>query len=165
MNSVYVIYAWRFLLLLLFQVLVLMNMPFGQINIYIYPLAIIFLPLRLPTMALMAIGFFYGLSIDMFYNTIGLQASASVTLAGLKNWLAIKMSPRADFDESKTINKNLYGLSWFLQYSLLLLAIHIVWVITLEEFSFGLIWLLRIVLSFILSAILWIIYQFIFNPK
>jgi hypothetical protein len=165
MNSVYFLYAWRFLLLGLFQVLVLMNMPFGQINVYIYPLAILFLPLEIPTMVLMVIGFFYGLFMDMFYNTAGLHASALVILAFCKNWLAFKMSPRADFDLTKTINKNLYGIGWFLQFSLLMLAIHIIWIISLEEFSFGLVWILRVVLSFILSAILWLIYQFIFNPK
>jgi hypothetical protein len=165
MNSVYFIYAWRFLLLALLQVLVLMNMPLGQINLYIYPLAILFLPLEIPVMVLMLIGFFYGLFIDLFYNSAGLHASALVTLALLKNWLAVKLSPRADFDVTKTINKNLYGIGWFLQFALLMLAIHIVWVITLEEFGFGLAWLLRVILSFVLSAILWVIYQFIFNPK
>ncbi len=165
MNSAYLLYAWRFLMLGVLQVLVLMNMPFGQINLYIYPLAILFLPLEIPVMVLMLIGFTYGLCIDLFYNSVGLHASALVFLSLIKNWLAIKLSPRADFDFSKTINKNLYGIGWFLQFALLMLAIHIIWVITLEEFGFGLLWLLRVLLSFLLSAILWVIYQFIFNPK
>jgi len=88
----------RFLLLVLFQVLVLNNIEFlGFINPYLYILFILSLPVQTPRWFALLLAFVLGLTIDTFSNTMGMHAFASVLICFLRNGI-INDAGYADID-------------------------------------------------------------------
>ena len=72
----------RFVVLVFIQVAILNNIQIsGFINPYMYVLFILLLPFETPNWILLVLSFFLGLSIDIFSNTLGMHASASVFMA------------------------------------------------------------------------------------
>lgn len=75
----------RFVVLILVQVFVLDNIQFlGYVTPMIYILFILSLPVRFHRGFLLILAFVMGLIIDMFSNTMGLHAFASVLIAFLR---------------------------------------------------------------------------------
>ena len=77
MNSLFRANLVRFILLVIVQFL-FKEIDYANIDIYIYPVFILLLPLGIVDGVLILFCFFIGLFIDAFYNTIGLYASAAV---------------------------------------------------------------------------------------
>lgn len=76
------------MVLVLLQGLILDHIYFlGYINPYLYIAFIIFLPFRLKTQYVLIFGFIAGLCIDMFNNTGGVHAGASVAAAYVRMFL------------------------------------------------------------------------------
>lgn len=86
---------------------------FLNFNIYEYGFAfvyigfIIFLPLNTPSIVLLISAFIQGLFIDLFYNTIGVNAFILVLLAYLKPTLSKLFIPKMidDINDLKSINQ------------------------------------------------------------
>ncbi|MCP4440104.1 MAG: rod shape-determining protein MreD [Aureispira sp.] len=165
MSNVYTSNALRFLTLLLIQGLILQNIALGQVNMYIYPLFILLLPIEMPHALIVILGFFYGLLIDMFYDMDGLHAAATTLIAFARPAVCAIIEPRGGYEIGQTLTKHSLGIRWFINYSAILMLIHLFIVITLEELEFSLMWILRLTAGFSLSMALIILYQFIFNPK
>ncbi|WP_422107481.1 rod shape-determining protein MreD [Winogradskyella sp.] len=82
MNSVLGINSVRFIALLLVQVVICSNINFlGYVNPYIYIIFIFLFPIRDDRMILLLSSFLLGMSIDMFLDSGGVHAAASVFLA------------------------------------------------------------------------------------
>lgn len=158
-------YVLRFILLLIWQVLVLKNIPLGQVNIYIYPIALLLLPLEIAHGLLIVIAFFSGLIIDMFYDTAGLHAGVMALIGLLRPVTCMLYEPRGGYEMGQALTRERLGWSWFFKYTATLFAVAIFCITILEELDFSLIWLMRFVISYILSMIFMLLYQFIFNPK
>lgn len=155
----------RFILLIIVQ-FILKGVDYINIDIYIYPLFILLLPLNIIDGVAILICFFYGLCIDAFYNTVGLYASAAVFLAAIRPIVLSIMEPRGGYEVGKAATKANYGLRWFLQYSGVLMFLHTFWVVSLEELTLlSTLWLLKMLSIFTLSMLLIIMYQYVFNPK
>src|SRR5690606_30576224 len=84
---------FRFCIVVLIQVLILnkitlrwWSQPIGfPVFIpYIYPLFILLLPFETPVWLLLILGFTMGITMDMFMNTAGMHACATVLLAYLR---------------------------------------------------------------------------------
>src|SRR5688572_12401778 len=89
----------RFILLILFQVLVLDQILIHQlVNPYLYMLFILLLPFNLPRPALQLLGFLLGLTLDMFTDTMGLHAAACVFIAYLRPFILNILSPQGGFE-------------------------------------------------------------------
>jgi len=165
MNSIFSANLVRFILLVIVQFL-LKEVDYANIDIYIYPVFILLLPVGIVHGLLIVICFFFGLLIDAFYNTMGLFASAAVFVAAARPIVLALLEPRGGYENNKALTKYHLGNRWFLQYSGLLIFLHTLWVVTLEELQlFSWMWLLRIVVIFTLSMLIALLYQFIFNPK
>ena len=140
--------------LLLLQVLVLNNVHLGG---YATPLLYIYFILKLGTGVsrneLMLWAFFLGLSIDVFSDTPGMNAAASVLLAFLRPFILLLYIPRdvqGDFVPSfRTI-----GVAPFLKYAATGALLHSLVLLTLEYFSFTAWWmlLLRVLLCSLLTT-------------
>ena len=165
MSNVYTSNALRFLTLLLVQGLILQNIALGKVNMYIYPLFILLLPIEMPHALIVLLGFLYGLSIDMFYDTDGLHAAATTLIAFARPLVCAIIEPRGGYEIGQTLTKHSLGIRWFINYSAILVFTHLFIVVTLEELAFSLMWILRLTTGFTLSMALIILYQFIFNPK
>ncbi len=129
-------YTIRFLLYVLIQVLVLNNIKFlGFINPYVYVVFILTLPMQTPRILLLFIAFLLGLSIDIFSNTLGVHAFATVFLAFIKQPLSNLFAPRDNY-ESVVPSMKAFGANSFVKYAVLMVLIHHFVLFSIEAFSF-----------------------------
>lgn len=149
-------YIVRFLLLVLVQVLILNNIKFlGFINPYLYILFIITVPISTPRIFLLLIAFVLGLSIDIFCNTPGVHAFATVFVAFMKDPLIRLFAPRDNYDYVEP-SMQTFGMNQFVKYAVLMVLIHHTVLFSVEAFSFqnlGLL-ILKILLNSIFTLLL-----------
>lgn len=125
-----------FVLLVLAQVLVFNNHAFlGYMNPYIYLIYLLYLPATLNRSSLLLIAFALGLCIDMFENTGGIHASATLSIAWLRPIL-LKVVSQRQGDDLTAIKIRELGLVSTIFYSLSAILVHHFLLFLLEEFSF-----------------------------
>ena len=158
----------RFIILVLLQVLIIKNIALGiYVNPFIYILFIMMLPFSIPNGLLLFIAFITGLTIDMFYNTMGIHAFACVFMAYCRPTVLRIISPRDGYEFGTEPTLRSMGLQWFLPYSIILVLIHHSVLFSLEYFRFSEfgITFLKIIISSIATIILLFIIQFIFYKE
>ncbi len=129
-------YLFNFVFFTLIQVLVLNNIQLsGYINPYLYIIFILTLPFETPGWLLLLLGFTSGMVVDIFSNTPGMHASATVFLAFLRPYALRLMAPRDDYQPGSIPTMGYYGFSWFMRYSILLVLAHHLWLFFIEVFS------------------------------
>ena len=147
---------FRFLLLVLFQVLVLNNIQFlGYVNPYLYILFILALPVQLPRWFLLILAFVLGLTIDAFSNTIGMHAFATVFVAFFREGI-IKLFTNIEEGNNPTPSFHTFGVSAYIKYVVLMVIIHHTTLFILEAFSFSNFWIMlaKIILSSFVTILL-----------
>ena len=157
-------YAIMFASLVLIQVLILNNIQFsGFVNPYIYILFILLLPFTIPGYVLLGISFLLGISIDIFSNTLGVHAGATVLLGFLRPGIAGLISSREIIEKGNTPNMKQLGFASFLKYTIIAVLIHHFFLFYAEAFSFGGFFytLLRCILSSVFSIVIILASQFI----
>ena len=157
-------YAIIFVVLVLFQVLILNNIQFsGFVNPYVYILFILLLPFTTPGYMLLLLSFFLGLSVDIFNNTPGVHAGASVLLGFLRPGIAELISSREMIEKGNSPNMKQLGFASFLKYTIIAVFIHHLFLFYAEAFSFDGFFhtLLRCILSCAFSVVLILASQFI----
>ncbi len=160
--------AWRFIILVLFQVLVLNNIQFsGFVNPFMYVLFILLLPFETPRWLLLVSGFLLGLSVDIFSNTLGLHASATLFMAFLRPYVLRVISPRDGYETGTFPRVFYYGIAWFLNYAIILVFAHHLFLFYLEVFRFSEFFrtLLRVILSSSFSILFIVLSQYIVFRK
>lgn len=126
-----------FVVLVLIQVLVLNQVQFsGFVNPYIYLLFILLLPLSAPRYAVLILAFLIGLTIDVFSNSIGVHAAASVFIAYARP-LVIRVISNREEDRSDYPGLFQTKLSWFLSYVTIMVLMHHLVLFYLEVFTFS----------------------------
>ena len=157
-------YVIMYVVLVLIQVLNLNNIQFsGLINPYIYILFILLLPFTIPGYLLLGLSFLIGLSVDIFSNTPGLHAGASVLLGFVRPGLARLITSREIIEKGNMPGMRQIGFASFLKYVTMAVLIHHLFLFYAESFSFGGFFetLLRTILSSIFSIVIIISSQFI----
>jgi rod shape-determining protein MreD len=128
----------RFIFLLLLQVMILNHVQWsGYINPYVYILFIMMLPIETPRWLVLLLGLITGLIIDMFGNTGGMHAAATVLMAFLRPGVLRIVSPRDDYDSETSLTPQKMGLKWFLTYSVIMILIHHLTFFYVEVFRFS----------------------------
>ena len=146
---------FRFIVVILFQVLVMDNVMInGYMNPYIYLLFILLMPFETPRWILLLSGFALGFTMDLFTGTLGMHTAATVLVAFLRPYLLNLLASRDGYEPETFPRIHYYGFSWFLKYTLLLVLIHHLALFYLEVFQLKLFFstLLRVILSSILST-------------
>ncbi|XCF07219.1 rod shape-determining protein MreD [Tamlana crocina] len=166
MNNIFSIHTVRFLTLVIVQVLILNNINFmGYINPYIYILFIALFPIKHNRIIVMLLGFLLGLIIDLFMDTGGIHAGASVFIAYLRPTI-LKTSFGTVYEHQSVRFSNIdFGSK--LTYFTLLTVLHHVVLFSLEIFSFSKILLIlqKTLLSSIFTILLSVIVTIIFSRK
>jgi rod shape-determining protein MreD len=131
----------RFVVLLLLQVLIFNNIRFlGYVNPMLFIWFIISLPTGVNRSATLLLAFLMGTLIDIFSNTPGMYACATVFVAFIRKDLLTLFVPKdmyADYEPSVKV----MGLPIFLKYVVcMVVMLHLV-LFTLEAFSFQHYWL------------------------
>lgn len=149
-----VVHIFLFFVYVLVQVMLLKNLVlFDSAFCFLYVAFILLLPFELSTVLTIVIGFLLGFTIDVFYNSMGLHAFATVLLSYLRNyWLSI-ITPQGGYDtgNSPTIATN--GVQWFLVYVIPLVFIHHFVLFFLEASGFDMFWftMLKIIGSLVFT--------------
>ena len=165
MNSAYWKDVVRFFVLIALQVLLLdhINMG-GYINPALYVFFILLLPFETPGWLLLLSSFLIGLSVDLFSNSTGLNAAASVFMAYLRPWVIRRAGAPADYEGNLKPGIPDMGLRWFILYALILILAHQLIIALLDAFSFNEIGMIsiRLVFSTLFTLSLVLVTEFIF---
>ena len=143
-----------FIGLVLLQVLILNNVHIaGYATPFLYIYLILKFESETPRNALMLWAFFLGLTVDIFSDTPGMNAAATVALAFLRPTFLRLFVPRDKLENIVPSVKSM-GIVPFLKYLVVSVFIHHAILLTIEFFSFAHIGtlLLRIVASTLLTV-------------
>ena len=158
----------RFFFLIFFQVLILNHINLsGYINPYFYIYFILLLPFDTPKWLLLILAFILGWSIDIFTNTIGLNAAACVMMAFARPFVisAISSGPESLIGDTPSLRNQ--GMKWFLYYSVILIVIHHLTFFYLEIFRLNefMATFFRVLLSSAFTLLLVLIGEYLLYPR
>lgn len=156
-------YPLQFILFVLVQVVVLNNVQFStSVNPFLYVLFILWLPIEMNKALVMLLSFLIGLSVDVFSDTMGMHASASIFLAFVRPSILGFLAPRDGYEANQKPSISQFGFSWFLIYSGLCVFLHHMFLFFVEVFRFteffDTLW--RVIASSIFTIVLILITQF-----
>lgn len=171
MNNAVVTNVIRFIALLLLQGLILKRIELGgfmgsHLHVFLYPLFIIILPLRIQRTLIVLLGFLMGLGIDFFYNSLGVHAAALAFTAYMRSFVLWTIQPRGGYNVNFSPTRRRMGMNWFLRYSAIMMGIHLFFYFSVEAFTFVYIVdiLLSTVISFFVSMLVLFIFQALLDP-
>lgn len=148
----------------LLQVLLFNNIVIAKVvSPFVYILFIVLLPFDIPKALMLILAVTLGLTMDLFTNTPGVHASASL-LIGFARPLILKLiTTRETLESFSSPRVATMGFHWFATYVTILVVTHHLFLFFLEAFTFDgfFITLLRIALSSALSVILIVLSQFL----
>ena len=158
------IHIFLFSAYILIQVMLLKNIVlFDSAFCFLYVAFILLLPFEWSTMVIITIGFLTGITIDIFYDSMGLHAFATVLIGYLRNYWLTVITPQGGYDagNSPTIAAN--GTQWFLVYVIPLVFIHHFVLFFLEASGFDMFWftMLKIIGSLLFTMTVIVFLQFL----
>ena len=128
----------RFVVLVLMQVLIVQNIHLGSYIILLpYVLIILLFPFDTPKLVLLIGSFFVGLTVDAFYDTVGLHAAACTLMAFSRYYLLKFIAPRDGYEQGLEPNIDDMGPAWFITYAGSLIFIHHFFFFFLEVFRWN----------------------------
>jgi hypothetical protein len=157
-----------FFVYLLYQVMILQNVVlFHTAFCFLYVLYLIILPVEVNPLILMGIGFLMGFAIDLFYESIGLHAFASVLLMYVRNYWLNQLTPQGGYDSNSVPSLAMNGVQWFLVYATPLIFLHHALLFFMEAGGFGMFWftLSKVLTSTIFTTVVILIAQFLFPGR
>ncbi|MBT8273690.1 MAG: rod shape-determining protein MreD [Bacteroidia bacterium] len=166
MNNAITLNSIRFIVLVLVQVLLVNNINFmGYINPYIYILFIILYPINNNRMLFLFLSFLLGLSVDLFLDSGGVHAAASVFIAFTRP-LFLKFAFGMTY-EHQTVKINTSDIGQRLTYFMLIIVVHHLLLFTLEVFNTSKVLLIlkKTLFSSIFTVILCVLITVLFSRK
>jgi len=172
MSNTTILQAWRFLVLLLAQVLIFKQVQFSEdgwryLHIFIYPLFTLLLPVKLQNSVVLILSFLMGFLVDWFYDSPGVHAGALVLTAYVRPFVLRVLEPYEGYNMNEVPDLKKFGIGWFSSYLSILLLIHLFTYFSIEAFSYVFIFdiLLSTMLTFVGSFIVILLVQYIFRGK
>ena len=154
-----------FIVLITIQVVVLNHIQWnGYVNPYVYVLFILLLPVEIPNWLLLVIAFFTGLTIDMFGNSEGFHAAATVFMAFARPGVLRLIAPRDGYEAETRLTPQVMGFTWFLTYVSIMVLLHHVFFFYVEIFRFSefFITFFKAIINTIISVALIVIGEYLF---
>lgn len=156
-------FGYILLQVMLFNKMVLLGKGFA----FVYVGFLLTFQFELGIIAAMLIGFATGISVDVFSNTLGIHASASVLLMYLRPILFNLFTPHGGYPAGAKPTPSVMGFSWFATYSLILIFLHHSMLFIVEAGGFHLFFytLQKIILSTFFTFSIVVIIQYLFTKK
>jgi rod shape-determining protein MreD len=158
-----------FIVLILLQILIFNNLGISSLEIIpaFFILFVLFLSFETPKWIILLLSFLIGLIIDMFSDTSGLNAAATLLIAYIRPLVLNYLAPRGGYDTGTSPRIQYLGVAWFIKYSLILIFIHQFAFYFLENFGFHDFFyvLVKVIIGSLFSFVLIFISQFIFFRK
>ncbi len=168
MGRIFFANSIRFIALICVQAFLLKNIGYYNLAIpYLYILFILLLPFGIPNWLLFSLAFCTSLTVDVFYDTLGLHAAACTVLAFARIIFISITVQRDGFDNEPVPSLGVMGFRWFIFYATILTFFHHLILFAFENFRFyelGYI-VLRAVFSSVFTVFLMLIAEFIFFRK
>jgi hypothetical protein len=170
-NSIFP-HIWRFLGLVAVQGLLLKQMATSigasWFNVLLYPLFILFLPMKMFPPYAVLLGFSVGMAVDFFYGSPGIHASAGAFSAFVRTVILAAFAPKGGFSGKEPIFAPTH-VSWqtFFQGAALFFALHLFWYFSVDAFTFvyfGTI-ALKTFAAWVLTMIFVVLFTAMFNPQ
>lgn len=168
MGRAVIVNSIRFLVLIAIQVFLLKNIGYYNLSIpYLYILFILLLPFGIPNGLLFLLSFIAGLTVDVFYDTLGLNALACTVMAFVRIVFISVTVQRDGFDNEPEPSLGIMGFRWFIFYATILTFFHHLILFSFETFKFSELayTMVRVVLSTLFTVMLIIITEFAFFQK
>ena len=125
-----------FILLVIFQGLILNNVEFGGYVVpFLYVIFILALPFETPSWLVLILGFVLGIAIDSFSSTMGMHTSATVVMAFCRAYLLKLVAPRGGYEFNAKPSIQDMGLTWYLLYAFILVFLHHLFLFYVESFK------------------------------
>lgn len=136
MNNVVLTNTFRFIFLILLQVLLLSNINFlGYINPYLYILFILLYPFNGNQTLFLLLSFLLGLGVDIFEDSGGINAAASLVAAYIRP-VILRFSFGVSYDY-QTIKFSNTPIGSRISYVVILVFVHHLILFLLEFFNFA----------------------------
>lgn len=135
---------------------------------FLYPIILLLLPVNTPTLIMLILSFFTGLTMDAFMNTGGMHAAACLIMGYARMSVLSSIIPnKIEEYRQSTPSARFMGFNSFILYAGILLLIHHIFFFILEVWSFRNLgyMLLKILVTFITSMIFVFIYGLLFDKK
>jgi rod shape-determining protein MreD len=158
----------RFILLVLVQVLVLNHIQWsGYINPYVYVMFILLLPYETPNWLVLILAMILGLTIDMFGNTSGMHAAATVLMAFARPGILRLIAPRDGYEAETGLTPFTMGFKWFITYVSIAVLVHHLFYFYIEAFRFSEFFFtfFKVIFNSIITILLIILGQYIFSRR
>ena len=154
-------FGYLFLYIFLFKNLVLFDKAFC----FIYLAFLLSIPIDSNRILAMFIGFFTGLVIDIFSDSLGIHTAASVLLMYIRYYLIEWLTPQGGYDSNALPSATSMGLQWYLIYAFPLILVHHICLFYIEAgrsdmFFFT---LTKVILSTLFTLLVIILFQYLFG--
>lgn len=159
MNN-YFKYIPLFFFLLLVQFVLMNNfIVFNYGFCFIYIAFILLLPVEMPAILLILVSFLMGITVDIYSNTLGMNAAASVFTAFIRPYILKLVTPKGGYDMNFRFSIYKLGVVWFLTYSFPLIFIHLFLLFALDASDLSMIFtvLARALVSTLITGLVLII--------
>ncbi len=159
-------YIAKFFSLVLLQILIFDQLRFsGYISPYIYIIFVLNLPLNFSKTAILFMAFAIGLTIDVFSDSLGIHAAATVFMAFCRPAVIDLISTKKEFEEEATPSLGFMGIRWIIPYTVILVFLHHTFLFFAEIFSFKEFWatISRAFISTFFTFLLIIITHYLFD--
>ncbi|PPL02115.1 rod shape-determining protein MreD [Parapedobacter indicus] len=168
MAKIFVYNAVRFLVLVILQVFLFKNIGYYNLATpFPYILFILLLPVGIPNFLLYCIAFSTGITVDAFYDTLGVNAAACVALAWARI-IFVRITLQTDHYESYLTP--LWGnvpFRWYFLYVSVITLFHHAVLFMMETFSFHQFHytVVRVLLSCIFTVVIILLFSLLFYRK
>jgi len=163
-----VIHIISFFIYVLVQVALMKNIVlFDKAFCFIYIGFLLILPIETNVVVLMLLGFITGLSVDIFYDSLGIHASACVFIMFIRNYWLNLLTPQGGYESNAIPTIRLSGWQWFSFYSFPLIFVHqcILFFVESAEYDLFGFTLSKVVLSTAFTFIVLMISQYLFYNR
>lgn len=168
MGRTIIINLIRFIVLIFIQAFLLKNIGYYNLATpFLYILFILLLPFETPNWLLFLLAFLTGLTVDAFYDTVGLNAAACSVLALVRIIFINITVQRQGFENEPEPRLGIMGFRWFFFYTVILTIFHHLTLIFLEAYSLSELRyiLIRFLLCSLFTVFLILVSEFIFFRK
>ncbi len=168
MGRALIINIIRFFLLIATQVFLLKNIGYYNLSVpYLYILFILLLPFNIPNTLLFLLAFISGITVDVFYDTLGLHALACSGMAFVRIVFISVTVQRDGFDNEPEPRLGIMGFRWFVFYAFILAFFHHLILFTFEVFRISELGftMISVILSALLSTSLILLTELVFYRK
>lgn len=161
-------FFFYFLLFLLFQILFFKNLSlFNYALCFIYVGFILLLPFGIAPLPLIIISFLLGITVDIFYDTLGIHAGASVLVAYMRPYIINVLTPKGGYDKGTEVSISAQGVEWMITYAGILIFIHHFALFLLEIWGLELFFPLmaKTLASTFFTLIVFTLFQYLFQSS